>query len=221
MSNRRRDTMGRRSSAAARGLRKLVLRLAALIMILMAAGLFMGGAIAYLTDEQALVNTINITENFPTPTPTVSPSPSPTPTMPLETFLFKVEWIGLEEGELEPDFNVLLFRNVVRNDKQITKESKHKFAVDGNGFYHAWQMRAGDYWLQADKLDGFIALYRNADPNSLVVDKLYSGGTLVFYKIPQTGDSRVSRALLWVMASACAAGLAALLLAGSRREVEA
>lgn len=189
-------------------------------MILLAAGLFMGGAIAYLTDEQALVNSINITESFPTPTPTVTPTPSPAPTAPLKSFRFKVEWIGLDEGEPEPNYNVILYRNVIRNDKKVTGTSSHRFEMDGDGFYHAWAMRAGDYWMQAEKLDGFITMYRNASPNTLVVDKLYSGGTLVFYKIPHTGDSRVSKALLLVVASMCAAGLAALLLAGSRREVE-
>ena len=132
-----------------------------------------------------------------------------------------MEWIGLEEGEAEPEFKILLFRNVVRNDKQITKESSHRFELDVNGYYHAWQMRPGDYWLQADKLDGFITMYRNADPNSLVVDKLYSEGTLVFYKVPKTGDSRVSKALLLAVAAMCAAGLATLLTVGARREVAA
>lgn len=217
MRNRRVGHSEGRPGATAQGRRKLVLRLSAMAMILLTLGMFMGGVIAYLTDEQALVNTVTITENFPTPTPTVSPSPSPTPTMPLESFIFKVEWIGLAEDEAPPTFTTRLYRNVVKNDKNVTEVSKHVFILDGEGFYHAWRMRPGDYWLQSNPLNGFIPLYRNAEPNTLVSDKLYSGGTLVFYKVPQTGDSRVPKGLLWASAVLCAVGLA-LLLAGGRRE---
>ena len=204
-----------RAGENARGRRKLVLRLTATVMIIMALGLCMGGVIAYLTDQQTLVGRVSITQDFPTPTPTASPTPSPTPTMPLESFIFKVEWIGLEEDEPTPEFNVRLYRNVEINGKQVTQTSKHIFNLDGDGYYHAWRMRPGDYWLQSEELEGFFPLYRNLDPNSLVVDKLYSGGTLVYYKIPETGDHRLPAALLWASALLCATGLALLLV--SRR----
>lgn len=208
-----------RAGANARGRRKLVLRLAALIMIIMAIGLFSGGVIAYLTDQKTLVGRVSITEEFPTPTPTPSPSPSPTPTMPLESFIFKVEWMGLEEDEPAPEFNVKLFRNVEVNGKQVTQTSDHIFNLDGDGYYHAWRMRPGDYWLQSAELEGFFPLYRNLEPNTLVVDKLYSGGTLIYYKIPETGDHRIPAALLWASALLCSAGMALLLV--SRRMDEA
>ena len=209
-----------RFGANARGRRKLVLRLAATIMVIMALGLFTGGVIAYLTDQQSLVGRVSITQNFPTPTPTATPTPSPTPTIPLESFIFKVEWMGLKEEEPTPEFSVKLYRNVEINGKQVTQTSKHIFELDGDGYYHAWRMRPGDYWLKSEELEGFFPLYRNLDPNNLVVDKLYSGGTLVYYKIPETGDHRLPMALLWASALLCAAGMA-LMLVSSRMDGEA
>ena len=215
MSTKRAGRDNRRAGADARGRRKLVLQLAAAIMIIMALGLFMGGVLAYLTDQETMVGKVTITRDFITPSPTPSPSPSPTPTLPLESFIFKVEWIGLKDDEPTPQFEVKLFRNVEINGKQVTQNSDHIFNLDGNGYYHAWRMRPGDYWLQSEPLEGFFPLYRNLEPNNLVVDKLYNGGTLVYYKIPETGDHRAPAALLWASALLCAAGLALLLV--SRR----
>lgn len=217
MSKRRAGQENRRTGASARGRRKLVLQLAAMVMIIMALGLFMGGVMAYLTDQETMVGRVTITQDFITPTPTPSPSPSPTPTLPLESFIFKVEWMGLEEDEQTPEFNVKLYRNVEVNGKQVTKTSKHIFNLDGNGYYHAWRMRPGDYWLQSEALEGFFPLYRNLEPNDLVVDKLFNGGTLVYYKIPETGDRRIPAGMLWASALLCAAGLA-MLLASRRME---
>ena len=202
----------RKPSGSARGRRKLALQLAAMFMIIMALGLFMGGVIAYLTDEQTLVGTVTITQDFPTATPTGSPAPSPSPTIPLESFVFKVEWMGLADDEETPDFSVRLYRNVEINGRIVTQTSEHTFEVDGEGYYHAWRMRPGDYWLQSEPLEGFFPLYRNEKPHDLVVDKLYTGGTLVYYKIPETGDHRISTILLWSSAVCCALGLALLLM---------
>ena len=216
MRNRRAGQDGRRPGANARGRRQLVLRLAGMAMILMALGLFMGGVIAYLTDEAALVNAVTITQAFPTPTPTASPTPSPTPTLPLESFIFKVEWIGLADDETPPDFTTTLYRGVERNGRDSTQVSSHVFTLDGEGNFHAWRMRPGDYWLESNPLQGFISLYRNDDPYSLVTDKLYTNGTLVFYKVPQTGDSRLPAHWLWASAALCALGLALVLTLGRK-----
>ena len=103
------------------------------------------------------------------------------------------------------------------NHRIVTETSEHTFELDGDGYYHAWRMRPGDYWVVSEPLEGFFQLYRNEKPNNLVIDKLYSGGTLVYYKVPPTGDSRIPAALLWASALCCAIGLA-LLLAGRREE---
>ena len=91
-------------------------------------------------------------------------------------------------------------------------EAHKKFnkKVVGNEWrYEAWFSAAGDYYIVENVPAGYKVRYENTGTHAGVTDRCYNGGTIVNYKVPQTGDT--ADPLLWVVSGLL--GLLALFLA--------
>ena len=122
-------------------------------------------------------------------------------------FSFFKKWQGGVESSIEwtlynPDGTVA--------HKKFNKE----VMSETEWYYEAWFATNKGYYIIEDVPEGYTPIYVNVGEYADVTDRLHNGGTIINYKVPQTGDD--SNLLLW---GGLLAGSAALLmLLGIRRK---
>lgn len=142
-----------------------------------------------------------------TPTPTVAPTDTPTPTpastatvkptstpipQPIVTpkpydpgytykFSFTKEW----QGGIEDSIDWTLYD---ANGNVVHKKFNKKVVNEKEWSYEAWFATSVDYYLIENIPAGYKVRYENVGAHAGETDRLYNGGTIINYKVPQTGD---------------------------------
>jgi len=142
-----------------------------------------------------------------TPTPTVAPTDTPTPTpastatvkptstpipQPIVTpkpydpgytykFSFTKEW----QGGIEDSIDWTLYD---ASGNVVHKKFNKKVVNEKEWSYEAWFATSVDYYLIENVPAGYKVRYENVGAHAGETDRLYNGGTIINYKVPQTGD---------------------------------
>ena len=127
----------------------------------------------------------------PTPTPVVTPTPTPVPTpVPTATpapydklFTFRKVWSGGSEDSI--DWVMYNADGTVRHklfDKKVVTEYEW--------YYEAYfQDDVSGCYIIEYPVEGYQVIYQNVGIYSDVTDRCYTGGTIINYKLPDTGDA--------------------------------
>ena len=113
-------------------------------------------------------------------------------------FSFTKKWQGGVEASIEwtlynPDGTVA--------HKKFDKE----IVNDREWYYEAWFPTDKDYYIIEEVPEGYIPIYVNVGEYVDVTDRLYNGGTIINYKVPQTSDG--DSPAIWVAAMMCSAAV--------------
>ena len=92
----------------------------------------------------------------------------------------------------------------------VRKMFNKRVLSDNEWVYEAWFETWDDYYLVEEVPAGYAVTYENVGPYSGITDRCCSGGTIINYKVPRTGDTQTP--VLWiVMASLSMAGIALIM----------
>lgn len=164
----------------------------------------------------------------PEPTPTPTPEPTPTPTATPEptatpvpaptatptatpkpyayTFTFTKRWSGDHEDSIEWD---MYNPDGTKRHKLFNKHVLGEY----EWYYEAWFTEpVDDCYVVEFPPEGYVAIYENVGEYADVIDRCYPGGTIINYKVPQTGDETpvrtYQRLLILSLLGLCLVGIA-------------
>lgn len=118
----------------------------------------------------------------PTPAPTLMPSPTPTPELYHHRFTFTKQW----QGDREDSIDWVMYNP---DGTQLHKRFNKRVASPYEWHYEAYFPNSvEDCYIIETPPEGYAVYYRNVGAHSHVTDRCYSGGTIINYRVPQTGD---------------------------------
>ena len=125
-------------------------------------------------------------------------------------FTFTKKWQGGHEDRIDW---VMYYPDGTVSHKKFNK----KIVSENEWCYEAWFANGEDYYIIEKPIDGYIVLYENVGAHAGETDRCYNGGTIINYKMPQTGDD-VDLALWFGCALASLVLLSLSIHAGKRKK---
>ncbi len=101
-------------------------------------------------------------------------------------------------------------------DQVVRKRFNKKVVSDVEWQYTAWFDSPREHYLVEKPVPGYETIYRNVGKYADITDRCYSGGTIINYRAPNTGDE--SHPILWVALGAAGLLLLILLVINHRRK---
>lgn len=130
-------------------------------------------------------------ENAVVATPT--PAPTSVPTSTPEPYPYRFTFTKLWSGEHEDSIDWVLYKP----DGTVAHKKFNKKIVNANEWhYEAWFPDDVDYYLIESVPAGYTVYYENVGEHAGETDRCYNGGTIINYRVPQTGDH--ADLLLWL-----------------------
>lgn len=121
-----------------------------------------------------------------TPTPTPTPAPTPTPIVtPLpydKLFTFTKVWSGDSEDSIDW---VFYNANGTQRHKLFNKYEVGEYEWRYEAYF---QTDVDDCYIIEKPIKGYQVIYQNVGEYSNVTDRCHNGGTIINYKLPETGD---------------------------------
>ena len=128
------------------------------------------------------------------------------------TYDYKFSFTKKWQGGIEESIEWTLYNP----DGTVAHKKFNKQIVDEREWYYeGWFATNKEYYIIEDVPEGYEAIYINVGEFADVTDRLHNGGTLINYKVPQTGDQETP--VLW--AGLMTISAAALLLIAKRRKL--
>ena len=113
-------------------------------------------------------------------------------------FSFTKKWQGGVEASLE-------WTLYDTNGNVVHKKFNKDIIDEREWYYEAWFATDKGYYIIEDVPEGYTPIYINVGKYEDVTDRLYNGGTIINYKVPQTSDG--DSPAIWVSAMMCSAAV--------------
>lgn len=124
-------------------------------------------------------------------------------------FSFTKKWQGGVEASLE-------WTLYDTNGNVVHKKFNKDIIDEREWYYEAWFATDKGYYIIEDVPEGYTPIYINVGKYEDVTDRLYNGGTIINYKVPQTGDS--DSPAVWMAVMMCSAAAIMLMMLRRKRE---
>ncbi len=124
-------------------------------------------------------------------------------------FSFTKKWQGGVEASLE-------WTLYDTNGNVVHKKFNKDIIDEREWYYEAWFATDKGYYIIEDVPEGYTPIYINVGKYEDVTDRLYNGGTIINYKVPQTGDS--DSPAVWMAVMMCSAAAIMLMILRRKRE---
>ena len=123
----------------------------------------------------------------PTPTPSPTPTSTPRPTNTPKPYDYKFTFTKRWSGDREDSIDWVMYNP----DGSQRHKLFNKHIISPNEWYYEAYFTSSveDCYVIETPPEGYLVLYENVGKYSGVTDRCYSGGTIINYKAPQTGDN--------------------------------
>ena len=126
--------------------------------------------------------------------PVTRPPVSPAPYVPDDSgYNFRFAFSKLWQGDHEDSIDWVLYNP---DGTVAHKKFNKKIVSETEWRYEAWFASGADYYIIENVPAGYRVRYENVGEHASETDRCYSGGTIINYKLPKTGDD--ANLTLWL-----------------------
>ena len=133
--------------------------------------------------------------------------------VPPVTYDYKFSFTKKGQGGVEASLEWTLYDT---NGNVVHKKFNKDIIDEREWYYEAWFATDKGYYIIEDVPEGYTPIYINVGKYEDVTDRLYNGGTIINYKVPQTGDS--DSPAVWMAVMMCSAAAIMLMMLRRKRE---